>query len=246
MGDERRLEIPDVTEQKLYPIPEKPKRSREEWQEKPIDFLLREWDGSSTWNAHAGNAATWELKGVTVLPPEVFQSHLGRLSALPLQYEFRTMDPRVRPTRNEYEFFTYSRFGIIPEILRQQRRICGKALGNPWAEVFHMNNCSRAGGMAKRHNGLLHRVEEFFTKRVLPHHLTKDDNCREALCDQGISLRKAYRARSDHLLKNNSKQLINKRTRITITHLWTRKRRDKITETMVEAGIYAILQLTEL
>ena len=165
VGDERHFDIPDVTTQKSYPFPKNTRRSPEEWREKQIEFLLREWDGSSIWNEQEGNAATWELKGVTILPPEVFQSYLGRLSALPLQYEFRTMDPRVRPTRNEYEFYVFLRFGIIPEILRKddlRRRRCGKTPGNPVVGVFHMNNCSRAGGMAKRHNCLLHRVEEMF------------------------------------------------------------------------------------
>ena len=63
----------------------------------------RDWDWSNTWEDDNQSIATWEMQGVTGLPPEVCQSFLGRLPAIPLQYQFRLVDLKDRPNRKEYD-----------------------------------------------------------------------------------------------------------------------------------------------
>ena len=160
--DYRDWGIPASTQHKPFPLSEDVSPLDIEWRDKQIVYIIRNWDSSNTWNEKDTRDTTWELEGITGLPPEVFQSYLGRLSALPIQHEFRTMDIRVRPTRREYEIYTYGRFGVTPERLRKNNQVrrCAKTPGNPVVDAYHTNNCHKTGGMTTRHNSVLHRFDD--------------------------------------------------------------------------------------
>ena len=59
------------------------------WREKDLSQFLREWD----WNKEENQEQiSWELMGMTGIPPQIYQAKLGLMSATPLQYLFKGRD----------------------------------------------------------------------------------------------------------------------------------------------------------
>ena len=54
-----------------------------EWRDKELSDFLREWDWDKEENQEH---ISWELFGITGIPPQIYQAQLGRMSAMPLQY----------------------------------------------------------------------------------------------------------------------------------------------------------------
>ena len=126
-----------------------------EWRDKALLDLLREWDWDKEENQEH---ISWELFGITGIPPQIYQAQLGRMSAMPLQYLFQG---RHCMKRESYQIYIQLRFGIIPNQLRgdiHRRRRCRKKTG--WAGTYHMANCLQNGSLWAQHNCMRNMVAE--------------------------------------------------------------------------------------